>query len=82
MTKKGLGIHTEELLQKRYPGESGISALPGTLDDYLAKVVAPTLEPQKKTGAAAVHGGPSTLYESYIIPAWLVMTPWRLSSRS
>jgi uncharacterized protein len=44
----------EALLQKRYLGESGISALPATLDDYLAKVVAPTLERQKKAGAVAV----------------------------
>jgi hypothetical protein len=44
----------EVILPKRYLSESGISALPATLDDYLAKVVAPTLERQKKAGAVPV----------------------------
>jgi len=34
--------------------DSGLSALPATLDDYLARVVAPTLERQKKDGAVAI----------------------------
>ena len=41
----------EEKLLKRYYAESGVTAKPATLDDYLAKVVRATLERHKKAGA-------------------------------
>ncbi len=44
----------EAMLLKRYMSESDISALPPTLDDYIAKVIVPTLERQKKAGAVAI----------------------------
>jgi uncharacterized protein len=44
----------EERLRKRYLASAGLSALPGTLDAYLAKVVTATLESQKREGAVAV----------------------------
>ena len=44
----------EEMLLQRYVKDSGLSALPATLDEYLARVVAPTLERQKKAGAVAI----------------------------
>jgi uncharacterized protein len=44
----------EEMLLQRYVKDSGLSALPATLDDYMARVVAPTLERQKKDGAVAI----------------------------
>lgn len=44
----------EEKLLKRYLAESKVDALPATLDDYLKKVVAATLERHKRDGAIAV----------------------------
>ena len=44
----------EEMLLKRYMTESNATALPATLDDYVARVITPTLERQKKAGAVAV----------------------------
>jgi predicted TIM-barrel fold metal-dependent hydrolase len=44
----------EAMLLKRYMSESDISALPPTLDEYIAKVIVPTLERQKKAGAVAI----------------------------
>jgi predicted TIM-barrel fold metal-dependent hydrolase len=44
----------EEMLLTRYLKDLGLSALPATLDEYLTKVVTPTLERQKKAGAVAV----------------------------
>ena len=44
----------EDQVRQRYFNESGVSQLPATLDDYLARVVRPTLERQKKAGALAV----------------------------
>jgi hypothetical protein len=44
----------EALLLKRYLADAKVSALPATLDEYIAKVVTPTLEGQKKAGAVAV----------------------------
>jgi predicted TIM-barrel fold metal-dependent hydrolase len=44
----------EERLLKRYLGDSGVTALPATLDEYLRRVVTPTLERQKKDGAVGV----------------------------
>jgi hypothetical protein len=39
---------------KKYMNEAGVKAVPTTLEDYVAKVVRPTLEAQKKAGAVAV----------------------------
>ncbi len=44
----------EQMLLQRYLKDSGLSALPATLDDYVARVVAPTLERQKIGGAVAI----------------------------
>ena len=44
----------EERLLKRYLSESGLSALPLTLDQYLAKVVTATVERQKQNGVIAL----------------------------
>jgi hypothetical protein len=43
----------EEKLLKRYYAESGVASKPATLDDYLSKVVRPTLERHKQAGAIA-----------------------------
>ena len=43
----------EDKLRARYLAESGLSALPATLADYLSRVVTPTLERHKKGGAVA-----------------------------
>lgn len=44
----------EERLLKRYLADRGLAALPNTLSDYLAKLVTPTLEQQKRDGAVAI----------------------------
>ena len=44
----------EEMLLKRYLNDLKLSAAPATLDEYLKKVVTPTLESQKKAGAVAI----------------------------
>ena len=44
----------EEMLLKRYLRDLKLSAAPATLDEYLKKVVTPTLETQKKAGAVAI----------------------------
>ena len=44
----------EAMLQKRYLDESGLSALPASLDEYVVKVVAATIQRQKQGGAVAV----------------------------
>ncbi len=44
----------EEMLQKRYLSESGFSHLSTTLNEYLERVVRPTLERQKRAGAIAI----------------------------
>jgi predicted TIM-barrel fold metal-dependent hydrolase len=41
-------------LLKRYLSEAGVTSLPATLDEYVAQVITPTLERQKKAGAVAV----------------------------
>ncbi len=43
----------EDLVRSRYLKEAGISVPPSTLDEYLDKVVTPTLERQKAGGAVA-----------------------------
>jgi uncharacterized protein len=43
----------EDNLRARYLQEAGLPALPGTLADYLARVVTPTLERQRQGGAVA-----------------------------
>src|SRR6266496_4208549 len=44
----------EERLLRRYLAESGLKALPLTLDQYLSKVVTPTIERQKQNGVMAL----------------------------
>lgn len=44
----------EDALLRRYMSDLGVDALPPTLEDYLAKIVTPTLELQKKNGAVAI----------------------------
>ena len=43
----------EDKLRARYLAEAGLSAMPKTLADYVARVVTPTLERHKQGGAAA-----------------------------
>jgi predicted TIM-barrel fold metal-dependent hydrolase len=50
---RGAFFPLEDKLRARYLAESGLSALPATLADYLARVVTPTLERHKKGGAVA-----------------------------
>lgn len=47
-------FEAEEQHLKNYMSTQGVSSLPATLDAYLEKVVRPTLESQKKNGAAAI----------------------------
>lgn len=44
----------EERLLKRYVTDSGLQALPATLDEYLQRVVTPTLERQKRDNVIAL----------------------------
>jgi uncharacterized protein len=44
----------EDALLKRYLSELKLTAVPATLKEYLARVVTPTLERQKREGAVAV----------------------------
>jgi predicted TIM-barrel fold metal-dependent hydrolase len=44
----------EEMLQRRYLKNSGLDAVPATLNEYVSRVVVPTLELQKKKGAVAI----------------------------
>jgi predicted TIM-barrel fold metal-dependent hydrolase len=44
----------EQKILRTYLQESGATEIPGTLDDYVNKIVAPTLERQKKAGAIAI----------------------------
>jgi predicted TIM-barrel fold metal-dependent hydrolase len=44
----------ETALAKRYLTESGLTSLPPRLDEYIAKVIAPTLQRQKNAGALAI----------------------------
>ncbi len=43
----------EDKLRARYLSEAGLGSMPPTLDEYLARVVTPTLERQRKGGAVA-----------------------------
>jgi predicted TIM-barrel fold metal-dependent hydrolase len=43
----------EDSLRGRYLKEAGLAALPGTLGEYLSRVVTPTLERQRQGGAVA-----------------------------
>jgi predicted TIM-barrel fold metal-dependent hydrolase len=43
-----------EQMQKRYLREANVAAAPATLDEYLSKVVTPTLERHRQGGALAV----------------------------
>jgi hypothetical protein len=44
----------EEKLLRRYLSEANVATLPASLDEYLARVVTPTLERHKREGAVAV----------------------------
>jgi hypothetical protein len=44
----------EERLLKRYLGDLKVGALPASLDEYLKRVVTPTLESQKRNSAVAI----------------------------
>lgn len=44
----------EEMLLRRYVKDSGLDTVPVTLHEYIARVIVPTLERQKKTGAVAI----------------------------
>jgi len=44
----------EALLLKRYMNDSGTTALPSTVGNYIDKVIRPTLERQKNAGAVAI----------------------------
>src|SRR5438552_2869754 len=44
----------ESGLLKKYMSEAGVTALPATLEQYVARVITPTLERQRKAGAVAV----------------------------
>ena len=44
----------EDMLRARYMKERGVAALPATLAEYLSHIVTPTLEAQKRVGAAAI----------------------------
>jgi predicted TIM-barrel fold metal-dependent hydrolase len=43
----------EDILLRRYLADSGLTAPPATLDEYLTRVVTPTLERHKRGGAVA-----------------------------
>jgi len=44
----------EEALLKKYMSEASVPTLPGSLEEYISKVIVPTLERQKKAGALAI----------------------------
>jgi uncharacterized protein len=44
----------ETALAHRYTADSGLTTLPPTLDEYINRIVVPTLERQKKAGALAI----------------------------
>jgi predicted TIM-barrel fold metal-dependent hydrolase len=44
----------EAKILKTYMAQAGVSGLPESLDEYVAKVITPTLEAQKKAGAPAI----------------------------
>jgi uncharacterized protein len=47
-------FEAEEGHLKEYVAAAGLKSLPGTLDEYVAKVVVPTLQYQRKNGAVAI----------------------------
>ena len=51
---KKLFFPLEDKVRARYLADSGLTKIPATLQEYLAKVVTPTLERQKAGGAIAV----------------------------
>lgn len=44
----------EAKILNTYVSQAGLAAIPATLDDYIVKVITPTLEAQKKAGAPAI----------------------------
>ena len=61
LDNSGLGVNSdrksffalEDKLRARYLQDAGLTAIPATLDQYLARVVTPTLEKQRAGGAVA-----------------------------
>jgi predicted TIM-barrel fold metal-dependent hydrolase len=47
-------LTSEEKLLQKYLAAQSLKALPATLEDYVNKVVAPTIESQKRAGAVAI----------------------------
>ena len=47
-------LTSEEQLLQKYLAAQNVKALPATLDDYVNKVVVPTVESQKRAGAVAI----------------------------
>jgi uncharacterized protein len=50
---RGQFFPLEEKLRAKYLKDAGLESVPATLDEYLSKVVTPTLERQKASGAVA-----------------------------
>jgi uncharacterized protein len=51
---KGVFYGQETKILKTYMTQAGVTGLPASLDDYVEKVIKPTLEAQKKAGAPAI----------------------------
>ncbi len=47
-------LTSEEQLLQKYLAAQNLKSLPATLDDYVNKIVAPTIESQKRAGAVAI----------------------------
>jgi predicted TIM-barrel fold metal-dependent hydrolase len=47
-------LTSEEQLLQKYLAAQNLKTLPSTLDDYVNKIVAPTIESQKRAGAVAI----------------------------
>jgi uncharacterized protein len=51
---RGQFFTLEDSLRSQYLAESGVKTLPDTMDEYISKIVLPTLDRQKQGGAIAV----------------------------
>lgn len=60
----------EDQVRQSYFQQAGITQLPPTLDEYLSKVVIPTLEGQKKAEAPAIKFEAAYLRALDFAPAW------------
>jgi predicted TIM-barrel fold metal-dependent hydrolase len=59
----------EERVRERYLNASGLNVPPASLDEYLSRVVTPTLERQKRAGAVAVKFEAAYLRSLYFAEA-------------